>query len=419
MPTQFDRDTAEFIEKHPTCFHVVAGQKELLEQAGFTPLFETEDWDLKAGGKYYAIRNDAAIIAFQIPEGEWKGYSITASHCDSPCLKLKENPEMKDGKYIRMNVEVYGGAILSTWFDKPLSLAGRLTVNDGGQLKNVLVDMDEDMLVIPNLAIHMNREINNGYKYNAQKDLLPLYGKADAEDFLEKAAKKAGVEREQILSYDLFVYNRQPFTFWGGEFMSGPRIDDCMCAYASLRGFLEATPVSRTAVHVVYDNEEVGSSTKQGAASTFLKDVLMRISEALHEGSSAYTKDVAASFMLSADNAHGIHPNYPEKCDPVNQPMLGGGVVLKFSANQKYTTDGYTAAQVKMLAEEAGVKIQIFTNRSDVPGGSTLGNISGNQVPVPTADIGAAQLAMHSSWETAGCGDGEQLMKLIKQLFSK
>lgn len=418
MQTKFDRDTAEFIEKHPTCFHVVEGQAKMLEQAGFHLLKETEDWELKAGGKYYAVRNDSALIAFHIPEETWKGYSITASHCDSPCLKIKENPEMKDGKYTRLNVEVYGGAILSTWFDKPLSVAGRLCVKEAGHLKTILVDMEEDMLVIPNLAIHMNRQVNDGYKYNPQKDLIPLYGKADEEEFMEKIAKKAGVEKEQILSSDLFVYNRQPFTFWS-EFMSGPRIDDVLCAYASLRGFLEAEPKERTAVHVVYDNEEVGSSTKQGAASTFLRDVLTRISDSLHAGNSAYTKDIASSFMLSADNAHGIHPNYPEKCDPVNQPVLGGGVVLKFSANQKYTTDGCTAAQVKMLAEEAAVPLQIFTNRSDIPGGSTLGNISGNQVPVPTADIGAAQLAMHSSWETCGQGDAEQLMRLIKQLFCK
>ncbi len=417
MIKKFDQDTAEFIEKHPTCFHVIAGQKTMLEEAGFHQLLEMEDWELQAGGKYFVLRNDSAIIAFRIPKGEWKGYSITASHCDSPCLKIKENPEMKDGKYIRLNVEAYGGAILSTWFDKPLSVAGRLSINENGTLKNELVDMEEDMLVIPNLAIHMNRQVNDGYKYNVQKDLLPLYGKADADAFMGKIAARVGVEKEQILSSDLFVYNRQPFSFWGGEFMSGPRIDDCMCAYASLRGLLESEPEEKTAVHVVYDNEEVGSSTKQGAASTFLKDVLTRISISFHEGNSSYIKDVADSFMLSADNAHGIHPNYPEKCDPVNQPVLGGGVVLKFSANQKYTTDGNTAAKVKLLAAKAGVTIQTFTNRSDVPGGSTLGNISGNQVPVPTADIGVAQLAMHSSWETCGCGDAEQLMKLTKQLF--
>ncbi len=422
MNKNYDEALLAFIKDHPTNYHVIAGQAEILEKAGYERLCEKNEWQLKAGGKYFVTRNDSSICAFRIPEEDFEAFSIMASHSDSPCFKIKENPEIKaEGAYTKLNVELYGGAILSAWFDRPLGIAGRLIVKEGSGIKTVLVNMDEDLVLIPNLAIHMNREINNGYSYNVQKDLLPLYGNENAPALLDLVSEKAGVRREDVLGFDLFCCNRQAPSFWGAdkEFVSSPRLDDVQCAFSSLTGFLEAAPGKKCPVHIVFDNEEVGSSTRQGAASTFLKDTLTRICEGLGLSNSSYCRKIAASFMLSADNAHAVHPNYGEKCDPVNRPKLGGGVVLKFSANQKYTTDGASAARVRLLAEKAGVPLQVFVNHSDLPGGSTLGNISGNQVPVPSADIGIAQLAMHSPYETCGKGDTEKMIMLAKELFAE
>lgn len=422
MKKDYDEALLSFIKDHPTNFHVVQGQSELLESAGYEKLCEAGEWQLKSGGKYYVTRNGSALCAFRIPKGDFEGFSICASHSDSPCFKIKENPEIKaEGAYTKLNVELYGSAILAPWFDRPLGIAGRLIVKDGDGFRSVLTDSGEDLVLIPNLAIHMNRDVNKGYEYNVQKDLLPLYGKEDAPELLELLAEKAGIKKEDILGFDLFCYNREAPSVWGAEkeFISSPRLDDVQCAFSSLTGFLEANEGKSLPVHIVYDNEEVGSSTRQGAASTFLKDTLIRISEALGLSNSAYCRKIAASFMLSADNAHAVHPNYGEKCDPVNRPVLGGGVVLKFSANQKYTTDGVSAARTRLLAEKAGVPLQVFFNRSDMLGGSTLGNISGNQVPVSTADIGIAQLAMHSPYETCGRGDTEKLVLLTKALFEE
>lgn len=422
MENNYDEALLSFIKDHPTNYHVIAGQAKLLENAGYERLCEKNEWQLSAGGKYFVVRNDSSICAFRIPEGDFDGFNICASHSDSPCFKIKENPEMKaEGAYTKLNVELYGGALLAPWFDRPLGVAGRLIVKDGSGFRSVLVNVAEDLLLIPNLAIHMNREANKGYELNVQKDMLPLYGNADAPSLIETVSEKAGVNKEDVLGFDLFCYNRQEPSFWGAgkKFMSSPRLDDVQCAFSSLTAFLESSCGKNCPVHIVYDNEEVGSSTRQGAASTFLKDVLTRICESLGFSNSSYCRKIATSFMLSADNAHAVHPNYGEKCDPVNRPVLGGGVVLKFSANQKYTTDGATAAKVRLLAEKAGVPVQVFFNRSDMAGGSTLGNISGNQVPVPTADIGVAQLAMHSPYETCGREDTENMIRLIRELFSE
>lgn len=416
----FDLELVNFIQNHPTNFHVVDGQAKELIKNGYTQLCETEQWNLEAGGKYFVVRNDSSICAFQIPEKEFKGFHIMASHSDSPCFKIKENPEIDvEKKYKKLNVELYGGALLAPWFDRPLSIAGRLFYKDSDKINSILVDMAQPLVLIPNLAIHMNREANKGYEYNVQKDLLPLYSLEDSEKLLDKVAKKAVIEPDSILGFDLFCYNCQAPSFWGAskEFLSSPRLDDVQCAFSSLNAFLESSPKNYMPIHVVFDNEEVGSSTRQGAASTFLKDTITRISEALGLSNSDLLIKLASSFMLSADNAHALHPNYPEKCDPVNKPVLGGGVVVKFSANQKYTTDGFSSAYLRSLAKKANVPMQVFVNRSDIPGGSTLGNISGNQVAVATADIGIAQLAMHSPYETCGVGDTEQMIKLAKTFF--
>ena len=412
----------KFIQKSPTAFQAVEEMSQRLQKEGFKELKEEKHWDLKAGGNYFVTRNHSAVIAFSIPKKPaWK-FHIMASHSDSPALKIKENPEMEVEKaYIKLNVERYGGMLLAPWFDRPLSVAGRLIVRKNGEIQEKLVAVDKDLLVIPNLAIHMNREVNDGYKYNVQKDMLPLYSDYDGKgSFMKLMAAEADVAEEDILGHDLFLYDRTPGTVWGAneEFISAPRLDDIQCAFASLEGFLRGERKESIAVHCVLDNEEVGSTTKQGAASAFLKDTLMRINMGLGRTQEEYLMTLADSFMVSADNAHALHPNHTDKTDPVNRPVLNGGIVIKYNANQKYCTDGVSAAIFKDICDRAEVPYQTFVNRSDMAGGSTLGNISNTQVPVKTVDIGLAQLAMHSVYETTGTKDTESLAKAVAVLFA-
>ena len=412
----------KFIQKSPTAFQAVEEMSQRLQKEGFKELKEEKHWDLKAGGNYFVTRNHSAVIAFSIPKNPaWK-FHILVSHSDSPALKIKENPEMEVEKaYIKLNVERYGGMLLAPWFDRPLSVAGRLIVRKNGEIQEKLVAVDKELLVIPNLAIHMNREVNDGYKYNVQKDMLPLYSDYDGKgSFMKLMAAEADVAEEDILGHDLFLYDRTPGTVWGAneEFISAPRLDDIQCAFASLEGFLRGERKESIAVHCVLDNEEVGSTTKQGAASTFLKDTLMRINMGLGRTQEEYLMTLADSFMVSADNAHALHPNHTDKTDPVNRPVLNGGIVIKYNANQKYCTDGVSAAIFKDICDRAEVPYQIFVNRSDMAGGSTLGNISNTQVPMKTVDIGLAQLAMHSVYETTGAKDTESLAKAAAVLFA-
>ena len=412
----------KFIQKSPTAFQAVEEMSQRLQKEGFKELKEEKHWDLKAGGNYFVTSNHSAVIAFSIPKKPaWK-FHIMASHSDSPALKIKENPEMEVEKaYIKLNVERYGGMLLAPWFDRPLSVAGRLIVRKNGEIQEKLVAVDKELLVIPNLAIHMNREVNDGYKYNVQKDMLPLYSDYDGKgSFMKLMAAEADVAEEDILGHDLFLYDRTPGTVWGAneEFISAPRLDDIQCAFASLEGFLRGERKESIAVHCVLDNEEVGSTTKQGAASTFLKDTLMRINMGLGRTQEEYLMTLADSFMVSADNAHALHPNHTDKTDPVNRPVLNGGIVIKYNANQKYCTDGVSAAIFKDICDRAEVPYQIFVNRSDMAGGSTLGNISNTQVPMKTVDIGLAQLAMHSVYETTGAKDTESLAKAAAVLFA-
>ena len=412
----------KFIQKSPTAFQAVEEMSQRLQKEGFKELKEEKHWDLKAGGNYFVTRNHSAVIAFSIPKKPaWK-FHIMASHSDSPALKIKENPEMEVEKaYIKLNVERYGGMLLAPWFDRPLSVAGRLIVRKNGEIQEKLVAVDKDLLVIPNLVIHMNREVNDGYKYNVQKDMLPLYSDYDGKgSFMKLMAAEADVAEEDILGHDLFLYDRTPGTVWGAneEFISAPRLDDIQCAFASLEGFLRGERKESIAVHCVLDNEEVGSTTKQGAASAFLKDTLMRINMGLGRTQEEYLMTLADSFMVSADNAHALHPNHTDKTDPVNRPVLNGGIVIKYNANQKYCTDGVSAAIFKDICDRAEVPYQTFVNRSDMAGGSTLGNISNTQVPVKTVDIGLAQLAMHSVYETTGTKDTESLAKAVAVLFA-
>ncbi len=406
-----DQDQARrliaFIQKSPTSFHAVdAMEKDL---AGFTHLNEQDKWRLAPGGKYYVTRNKSSIIAFTLPQGPVKAFQLIASHSDSPTFKIKENAEVSvRGKYIQLDTERYGGMIMSTWLDRPLSIAGRALVKTEKGVSTVLVNLDRDMAVIPNVAIHMNRQINEGYKFNAAVDTFPLWGTMDAKDtFKAEIAKAAGVELENLLGADLYLYNRTPGSVWGvkEEFVSAPRLDDLECAFASLEAFKAAAPGSHANVFCVFDNEEVGSTTKQGAASTFLSDVLRRVISALGQEEEDYYTALANSFMLSADNAHAVHPNHPEFSDGQNATYMNEGIVVKFNANQKYTTDGVSEAVFHSICKKAEVPVQHYANRSDMPGGGTLGNISGTHVSINTLDIGLAQLAMHSAYETAGVKD--------------
>ena len=421
MEKNYDRALLDFIQQHPSVYHVIDGQKQLLQAAGYEQLLESRSWMIREGGKYFVTRNGSAIIAFRVPKKDFRGFMIMASHSDSPALKVKEHPEITvERMYKKLNVELYGGALLAPWFDRPLSVAGRLFVRTSGGVQMRLADAGRDLVLIPSLAIHMNREVNSGYEYKVQRDLLPLYGAADAPGLVDVIAGAAGVAPEDVVGHDLFVYNRQAPSIWGAqrEFLSSPKLDDLQCAFSSLCGFLESDPAESIPVHAVFDNEEIGSATKQGAASGFLEDTLRRIAAGLGLTQEGYLEKLPQSFMLSADNAHGMHPNYVDKCDPVNHPRLGGGVVLKYSGNQKYTTDAASAAVTTLLAEKAGVRLQVFANHSDIPGGTTLGNISVQHVAVKTADVGIAQLAMHSPYETCGSGDTAELVGLARSLFS-
>ncbi len=415
------RELMAFIGKSPTCFQVAGNIAKILKENGFTELRENERWKIVPGNGYFVTRNGSAVISFFVPEKYVSGFRIIASHSDAPTFKIKNEPEMDfEGKYVKLNVEGYGGMLMAPWFDRPLSAAGRVSVLEDGKIVTKDVIIDRDLVMIVNLAIHMNREANSGYKYNVQKDLLPLYGASLSKgSFMKLIADAAGVREEDILSHDLFLYNRMPGTVWGAEneFISCARLDDVQCAWTSLQGFLSAKKDEHICVHAVFDNEEVGSGTKQGAGSTFLYDVLTRLNRALGGDEEDYHVHVADSFLLSADNGHAVHPNYPEKADPVNRPVMNGGVLLKFAGNQKYCTDAVSAGFLRNICKEAGVPCQAYVNRSDIPGGSTLGNISTSQVSVSSADIGLAQLAMHSPYETGGVKDTEYMIRAARTFY--
>ncbi|HBA46529.1 MAG TPA: M18 family aminopeptidase [Lachnospiraceae bacterium] len=427
---KYAEEMLEFIEKSPTAFHAVANLMAAMAERGFRPLEEKAAWKLAAGEGYYVTRNDSSLIAFRLPaSGKAAGFHIAASHGDSPTFKVKEAPEMvAENAYVKLNTEKYGGMILSSWLDRPLSVAGRVVVQGEKGIETRLINIDEDLMVIPSLAIHMSRDTPAKGEYNPQVDMLPLYGACDGEKgsdvgkhmFLERVARTVGTEANQILGHDLFLYIREKGRILGenGDFVLSSRLDDLQCAYTSARAFLESTPEEYINVCVVFDNEEVGSGTKQGANSTFLEDVLWRIGESMGLSKSEYLQLIAGSFLISADNAHAVHPNHPEKADPTNRPLLNGGIVLKFQGSQKYATDAVSAAVVRTLCQEAGVPCQTYANRSDIAGGSTLGNISTAHVSVSSADIGLPQLAMHSAVETAGVKDTKYAVDMFRIFFA-
>ena len=412
-----------FLDHSPNAFFAVRNMCDLLSGAGMTRLYEGTPWKLEAGKGYFVTRNDSAVIAFKIPKLDYTGFQMMASHCDSPVFKIKTNAEISvDQRYVKLNVEKYGGMLCAPWLDRPLSVAGRVVVRTKDGIETRLVNVERDLMIIPNLAIHMDRQVNDGHKFNAQVDMLPLFcEKGEEKDaFLGLIAAEAGVPAGDILDTDLFLYNRMPAVSLGlnGEFIASGRLDDLQCAFASLKGFIESAPADSVAVHCVFDNEEVGSGTKQGAASTFLKDTLHRINSAAGRTEEEYLMSIASSFLVSADNAHAVHPNFAEKTDPTNRPYLNKGIVIKYSANQKYTTDAVSGAIMRAICQEADVPYQTFANRSDMLGGSTLGNIAQSQVALNTVDIGLPQLAMHSPYETAGAKDTAYLIAAAKVLFS-
>ncbi len=408
-----------FLQKSPTAFQAVEQISEMLESCGFERLEEAAQWSLRAGGRYYVTRNRSSILGFTLPKEQPTQLLISATHTDSPMFKLKkESKSPAFGTYLRLNTEVYGGTILSSWMDRPLSLAGRVILKKGESFISRSVVIDRDLLLIPNVAIHMNRNVNSGYSFNPAVDMLPLFSMAEGSPSLEELlAEELGCSVDEIVGSDLYVYNRTPGSIWGadGEFFSSPRIDDLMCAYGTVKGFCEAIPQPGS-INICYsaDNEETGSATKQGAGSVFLSDVIDRICEAL---GADRRQLLASSFMVSADNGHAKHPNHPELSDAQNAPKLGGGVVIKSNAAQKYTTDGISAAIFAEICKAAGVPVQQYANRSDQPGGSTLGSISNTLVPLNTVDIGMAQLAMHSAYETAGCADVCYLLQAMRMFY--
>ena len=410
-----------FAEQSPTAFHAAANLVTLLEENGFAELKETDPWLVDAGGKYFVRRNDSAVIAFQIPETGFASFRIAAAHSDSPAFKLKEKFEDKTEFYVRLNVEKYGGMIMSTWMDRPLSVAGRLAVREGGSVATRLVNLDRDVLLIPNMPIHFNREVNTGYNFDPQVDMMPVYGSAEsAGGLMREIAEAAGTEPENILGHDLFLYGRQSASVWGADdaYFSCGRIDDLECAWACMTALSRSTARDAINVCAVFDNEEVGSGSRQGADSGFLYDTLTRLGFALGASDGEIRAAMAGSFLVSADNAHAVHPNHPEKFDKQNRPVMNGGVVIKHNAALKYTTDALSSARFALICEKAGVPVQHFANRSDLAGGSTLGHISAAHVSVESVDIGLAQLAMHSLYETAGTKDLPLLVRAMEEMWS-
>lgn len=415
---------SKFLKNSPTAFHAVDTMSKMLKNEGYTYLSETDAWEIVPGGKYYTTRNQSSLIAFSVSENlEDYSFRITASHSDSPTFKIKENAELLVQKhYAKLNTEGYGGMLCSTWFDRPLSIAGRVLIQSGDSIEARLIKIDRDLCIIPSLAIHMDRNANDGHTFNKQVDMLPLIG---GEAFTEGAineliADELGLEANQIVGRDLYLYNRMEPTVWGAnkEYFSAAQLDDLQCAYATLTGFIEAVPKAGVNVFACFDNEEVGSGTKQGASSTFLSDALKRLNTALGKTEEDYLKAVAQSFMVSCDNAHAVHPNYPDKTDQNNCAYLNEGIVIKSHAGQKYTSDGVSVALFKAICKKAEVPVQFFANRSDMAGGSTLGNLAMTQVSLNAVDIGLPQLAMHSSYETSGVKDTQYLIDACRVLYS-
>ena len=466
------QELLDFINKSKTAFQSAYEIKSILDKNGYREVKEEDKWDLKKGGKYYVAKNDSAVIAFEIGSGEIEkdGFRLIGAHTDSPGFRIKPNPEMLvEGHYLKLNTEVYGGPILSTWFDRPLGLAGRVTLKSENPFKPEvkLMDVNKPILIIPNLAIHMNRNINEGYSYNKQKDTLPLMtienderlenanleaqnniefqedienkiknnknekleneslnvavNKLEKDDYLLKLiGETLKVDYKDILDFDLFLYEYTEGMLIGAceEFISCGRLDDLWMVFAGLKALVNSNEICATKVLVALDNEEIGSLTAQGANSSILENILERITLGLEKEREDFKRALSNSIMISADLAHGMHPNYAEKCDPTSKPMLGKGPVLKIAAGGSYSTDSYASAVFKGICEKAKVPCQVFVNRSDLRGGTTIGPITASKLNIPVIDMGAPVLSMHSIRELASAKDNEYTIKAFTEFFN-
>ena len=409
----------DFINRSVSPFHCVDRISEILSDRGFLRLSEGDDFRLEPGNGYYVTRNGSSLIAFRIPDCPPAGFMIGAAHTDSPSFRIKDNPTSFSNGYVKVNTEGYGGMLCATWLDRPLSAAGRVAFTRDGKIVTKNVDLEKPLFIIPSVAIHMDRNANSGATYNLASDMRAIFSLNEKCDLKKVIAGAAGCEPGDIVGTDLMLYQNGGVV-WGAEkeFVSSPRLDDLQSLFALTEGFAGAGRGASIPVLYAADNEEVGSSTKQGAGSAMLGDVLFRISESLGMNRSGYLKLLARSFLVSADNAHAVHPNHPEYADPDNRPVLNGGIVIKFNANQRYCTDAFSAGVFREICRRAGVPTQVFANRSDMPGGSTLGNIAITKTPVNAVDVGLPQLSMHSSFETAGAKDTEYLIMAMTEFFS-
>ena len=417
MENTLNQRLLDYIAASPTAFHAVANAAAALDKAGFTALDMAEDWTLTPGGKHYLTVNGTTLLAFRLPAGQPTGFMVTASHSDSPTFKLKPGFTRHSGDYVQLNTERYGGTIHATWFDRPLGVAGRVLMADvEGRISAQLVYPDRDLAIIPSVAPHLNSEANSGFKVNLNVDTFPLLAQANDPDALLQQLLGSG-DGGEVVGHDLYLVCRDRGAEVGtqGQFLCAPRLDDLACAFGCLEGFLQAGANDAVNVYALFDNEEVGSATRQGAGSTLLATVLQRIANGC---GCDYARLLPQSFLVSADNAHAIHPNHPEFSDPQNAPKLNGGLVVKFNAAQRYTTDGVSAALFTALCAKAGVQTQTYANRSDLPGGTTLGGIATTHAPLRAVDIGLPQLAMHSCYETMGSADLAELVNAATALYS-
>ena len=425
-----------FLDASPVNFLAVKNLTDELQQHGYRRIDTTEALGtVKAGDKFFVTKNDSSIYAFQIGRKALAetGFHMICAHCDSPTFRIKPHAEIDcEGGIVKLNTEVYGGPIMSTWFDRPLTLAGRVIVKSKDVMNptTLLLHVKRPLLQISNLAIHFNRQVNDGVKLSRQKDVLPILGIINDElekgnllmnIILEELNKQQTVAREDILDFDLYLADATPACTFGAhnELISSGRLDDLSMCFAGLEALLASQPTDTTQVLAIFDNEETGSQTKQGAGSPFLSYMLKRIALAQGGTEEAYYQAVERAFMISADNAHAWHPNYSEKYDPTNHPMLGGGPVIKFNAAQKYASDAYSASVFAGLCKKAGVPCQRFVNHSDVAGGSTLGNILASSIPLRGVDMGNAILAMHSCRETGSTADHEFCVKVFTQFYQE
>ena len=427
----FAREVIEFIDESPSTYHVVKNCSDILDENGFERIMPREKWEIKKGGKYFFKKSSSTIIAFTVGENfdVKKGFKIFGAHTDSPCFRIKPNPEIVTENIVRLNTEVYGGPILSTWFDRPLSIAGRVIVKGEDPFfpKTVKIKIDEPLLTIPNLAIHQNREVNNGVKIDKQNDVLPVISlinkNFEKEGYLEKIIlEKTGIKKEDIIDFDLYLYATEKGCLLGAneEFMSSPKLDNLASVYTGIIGLVEAEEnQDRINIFVAFDNEEIGSATKQGADSNYLLNTLERISLALGFNRSDFLQMLESSYILSADAAHAAHPAHLGKTDPTNRGKINEGISIKISAKQKYTSDGYSIAVIKQLIEGTEIQIQPFVNESNELGGSTIGPISSTHLDIDGVDLGVPMLAMHSVRELCGIFDVFYLKELAKEFFSK